>query len=97
MMINDSQEKTKNKNEALNLRENVKVSIQMAYFETGMTKETILKHRALMTIQRKIIFLINSATFEGLLRFLTMMEIFSDDFRSGDSKTDLKWVKYNIF
>ena len=50
MMINDSQEKTKNKNEALNLKENVKVSIQMAYFETGMTKETILKHRALMTI-----------------------------------------------
>lgn len=76
MMINDSQEKTKNKNEAFNLRENVKVSIQMACFETGMTKETILKHRALMTIQRKIIFLINSAKFEGLLRFLTMMELF---------------------
>lgn len=74
-MINDSQEKTKKKNKALNLRENVKVSIQMACFETGMTKETILKQSTDGNLE-EIIFLINSPKFEGLLRSLTMMELF---------------------
>lgn len=100
-MINDSQEKTKKKNKALNLRENVKVSIQMACFETGMTKETILKQSTDGNLEENNL-PYKFSKVRRLTSFLNndgaVLEIFSDDFRRGeDSKTGLKWIKYNLF